>query len=125
MPTKTDTGWLVAAESFVGELSNGKEFKARQDATVVRSDSPAAKTWPALFKPAPAPSRSPETAGWLVATEAFVGALPDGSDFVGRPNITRVRADSLPAKLWPKLFKPIDSSYNIEAATAAPGERRV
>jgi hypothetical protein len=125
MPTKTDTGWVVASESFVGELPNGKEFIGRQDGTVVRSDSPAARHWPTLFKSAPAPSRSPETTGWLVANQAFVGQLPDGTDFIGRPNVTRIRADSVPAKLWPKMFKPMDSSYvEVEAATAGPGERR-
>jgi hypothetical protein len=62
---------------------------------------------------------------WVVAKESFIGQLPDGNDFVGRANITRIRANSLPAKLWPKLFKPMDSSYfEVEAATAAPGERR-
>ena len=59
---------------------------------------------------------------WLVAKEPFIGQLRDGSDFVGRPNITRVRADSEPAKRWPHLFKPMESSYfDVEAATAEPG----
>ena len=63
---------------------------------------------------------------WLVANQSFVGQLTDGSDFVGRENITRVRADSEPAKRWPNLFKSMDSSYyvDVEQATAAPGERR-
>jgi hypothetical protein len=124
MPTKTED-WLVATESFVGELADGTEFIARADKTVIRADTPAAKRWPGLFRPSDPPARSPETAGWLVANQAFVGQLPDGSDFVGRANVTRVRADSIPAKRWPKLFKPIDSSYvEVEAAIAGPGERR-
>jgi hypothetical protein len=62
---------------------------------------------------------------WLIVKEAFVGVLPDGNDFIGRPNITRVRANSVPAKLWPHLFKPLDTSYfEVEQATAGPGEKR-
>ena len=61
----------------------------------------------------------------LVANESFVGVLPDGSDFVGKENVTRIRGNHPAARLWPKLFKPLDASYpTIEAATAAPGERR-
>ena len=62
---------------------------------------------------------------WLVANESFVGRLPDGNDFVGRRNITRVRSTDQAVKLWPKLFKPITATYpEVEAATAAPGEKR-
>jgi hypothetical protein len=66
-----------------------------------------------------------EPAPMLVAAESFVGVLPDGSDFIGKANITRIRSNHPAAKAWPKLFKPIDVSYPYaEAATAAPGELR-
>jgi hypothetical protein len=122
MPTKTED-WLVATESFVGELADGTEFIARADKTLIRSDSPAAKRWPELFRSSDPPART-ETSGWLVANQAFVGQLPDGTDFIGKANVTRVRTDSVAAKLWPNLFKPIDASYEVEAAVARPGERR-
>ena len=61
----------------------------------------------------------------LVAKESFIGQLPSGADFVAKANITRVRATDPAAKLWPKLFKPLDVSYPyLEQATAAPGETR-
>jgi len=61
----------------------------------------------------------------LVANESFIGQLPDGSDFRGVKNVTRIQESHPAAKLWPKLFKPLDVSYPIiEAATAAPGEQR-
>ena len=66
-----------------------------------------------------------ETLDILVAKESFVGQLPDGSDFRGVANVTRVRADHPAVKSWPGLFKPLDASYpEIEAATAEPGKKR-
>ena len=62
---------------------------------------------------------------WLMANQDFIGTLPDGNDFVGHKNVTRVRSFDQPARLWPKLFTPIQTTYaGIEAATAAPGEKR-
>jgi hypothetical protein len=61
----------------------------------------------------------------LVADESFVGQLPDGSDFVGKRNVTRIRSNHIAYRLWPHLFKPLDVTFpEVEAATAAPGEKR-
>jgi len=61
----------------------------------------------------------------LVAKESFIGQLPSGADFIAKANVTRVRSTDPAAKLWPKLFKPLDVSYPyLEQATAAPGEMR-
>jgi hypothetical protein len=65
---------------------------------------------------------------WLIAKEAFIIDLPDHQSFIGRANITRIRADAPmfrgEGKRYLGLFKPLTASYDIESATAGPGERR-
>ena len=42
---------LVAAETFVGTLKSGADFRGVKDVTRVRAGDPAHKQWPDLFKP--------------------------------------------------------------------------
>lgn len=60
----------------------------------------------------------------LVARESFSGVLPDGTAFDAIAGETRVRAGHASAKAWPDYFEPIDVHYDVEQATAAPGEKR-
>jgi hypothetical protein len=59
----------------------------------------------------------------LVATETFSCDI-DGAPFVVKRDVTRVRADNELYERYPQCFKPVDESYEVEQATAAPGERR-
>lgn len=71
------------------------------------------------------PTAKADPAEILVADESFVGAMPDGSDFVAKRNVTRVRADHPAVRLWPQLFKSLDVTFpDVEQATAGPGEKR-
>ncbi|MEO6059592.1 MAG: hypothetical protein ABIQ05_06470, partial [Candidatus Limnocylindria bacterium] len=57
----------------------------------------------------------------LVAKESFVTS--EGLSYI--KNVTRVRASDPAAKKFKDLFQPLDVSYpTLEAATAAPGEKR-
>jgi hypothetical protein len=60
----------------------------------------------------------------LVASESFSGEMADGTAFAAQNGVTRVRASHPAVKRWPDYFKPIDVHYDVEQATAAPGERR-
>jgi hypothetical protein len=55
-----------------------------------------------------------------VATESFVTA--DGIHY--RKDTTRVSAALVKANKWEHLFKPLEVHHDVEAATAAPGEKR-
>lgn len=61
----------------------------------------------------------------LVATETFTCEV-DGETYMVHKDRTRVRADHPLAKANEDRFKPVDLSthYDIEQATAAPGEKR-
>lgn len=61
----------------------------------------------------------------LQASESFVCEL-DGERIFVNEGVTRVAANSAVAKAYPNRFRPIELSFpEDEAATAAPGERRV
>ena len=59
----------------------------------------------------------------LVAKESGVVVL-DGQEVVVHKNITRARAGHAIVKAAPDLWEPIKVHYDVEQATAAPGERR-
>ena len=59
----------------------------------------------------------------LVAKESFVCHW-DGSDRQISAGVTRVRAGHPILKGIEHLFEPITAHYEVEQATAAPGERR-
>jgi hypothetical protein len=59
----------------------------------------------------------------LIAVDS--GAVTvEGREYIVHKGITRVRAAHPLAKAMPDLFKPIDVHYDVEQATAAPGEKR-
>ena len=56
-----------------------------------------------------------------VAAESFVDQ--DGNAY--HKDITRISGKVVAKKKWEHLFKPLESSHpEVEAATAAPGEKR-
>jgi len=59
----------------------------------------------------------------LIAVESAVFRY-EGADVVITKDQTRVRAGHPILKGREHLFRPIDAHYEIEQATAAPGERR-
>ena len=59
----------------------------------------------------------------FVATETFTVNL-DGVDVLIEKDKTRVREGHEILRQAPQNFKPVDAHYEIEAATAVPGERR-
>ncbi len=59
----------------------------------------------------------------LIATETFACTF-GGADHVFQAGVTRVRAGHPILKGIEHLFKPVDAHYEIEQATAAPGEKR-
>ena len=67
---------------------------------------------------------APKKADILVARESFSGVLPDGTAFDAIAGVTRVRAGHASAKAWPEYFEEITVDYDVEQATAAPGEKR-
>lgn len=69
-------------------------------------------------------ARKPSPDDVLVASESFSGALADGTSFSAQRDNTRIRASHPAAKRWPDYFKPIDVHYDVEQATASPGEKR-
>ena len=58
-----------------------------------------------------------------VATETFFVNV-DGADIMIEKDKTRVREGHEILRAAPQNFKPVDAHYEVEAATAAPGERR-
>ena len=60
-----------------------------------------------------------------VAKESFHCQI-DGVDYAVRGGITRVRAGHALLKANPDYFEPVSSAvdYDVEQATAAPGEKR-
>jgi hypothetical protein len=69
----------------------------------------------------------------LVASSSWDGGLPDGSPFKGVYGKTIVWSDHPAAIRWPDLFIPVVPTHEtprratapvVEAATAAPGEKR-
>lgn len=59
----------------------------------------------------------------LVATESGWITVNGQSEPVRR-NVTRARRGSAIVKASPDMWRPIDVQYEVEQATAAPGERR-
>ena len=59
----------------------------------------------------------------LIAVDSAIVNL-DGVMYELHRGITRVRASHELAKAHPDLFKLIDVHYDVEQATAAPGEKR-
>jgi hypothetical protein len=64
-----------------------------------------------------------KTSDILVAKDSGVLNL-DGEEILIRRGVTRVRAGHKLAETYPDLFEPLKLHYDIEQATAAPGERR-
>lgn len=62
-------------------------------------------------------------AGVLVATESFVTEF-EGASHAFYAGVTRVREGHPILQNIRHLFKQIDVHYEVEAATAAPGETR-
>lgn len=60
----------------------------------------------------------------LIATDDGIWTAPDGRQYPFYKDKTRVRASHPLAKAMPGAFKVITAHYDVEAATAAPGERR-
>lgn len=61
--------------------------------------------------------------GIYVARETFTCDI-DGEIFTVRRGVTRVRGGHQLVKLNPQFFEPVDAHYDVEQATAAPGEKR-
>ncbi len=61
--------------------------------------------------------------GIFVARETCTTDI-DGEVYTVRRGVTRVRGSHPLVKLNPHLFEPVDAHYDIEQATAAPGEKR-
>lgn len=59
----------------------------------------------------------------FVPTDSFTAKV-DGVDVLFRKGETRVREGHQILDDYPDLFEPIRAHYDVEAATAAPGERR-
>jgi hypothetical protein len=59
----------------------------------------------------------------LIATETFAWTF-GGAEHVFQAGVTRVRSGHPILEGIEHLFKPVDAHYDIEQATAAPGERR-
>lgn len=59
-----------------------------------------------------------------VAIDSFTTDLPDGTPVFVYKDTTRVREGHALLKGREHLFKPIDVEYDVEQATAAPGEKR-
>ncbi len=60
----------------------------------------------------------------LVATDSFIAAY-DGIEYTYKQDETRMRSDDPRIQNIRHLFKPLDASFlDVEAASAAPGERR-
>lgn len=60
----------------------------------------------------------------LIATTSGVWVDADGVEYPYFRGITRVRAVHPLARAVPDAFKPVDVHYDVEQATAAPGEKR-
>lgn len=78
------------------------------------------------------PTAAPAARVLLVAVESFDGGL-DGAQFKGVRGQTRIWSDHPAAVKWPGMFAPITPTHEsprratapvVEAATAAPGEKR-
>lgn len=59
----------------------------------------------------------------LVAIDSFSRRF-EGADHSFQKDVTRVRAGHPILKGIEHLFKPIEAHYEVEAASAAPGEKR-
>jgi len=59
----------------------------------------------------------------LIATQTFSTTI-DGEEFTVHAGRTRVRAGHPLIAANPGYFRAIDAHYDIEQATAAPGEKR-
>ena len=70
---------------------------------------------------------APRIAGGDIFVAKETGAVEfDGAPVMVHKGITRVRQGHLLLKRHPEMFEPIDLSvhYEVEQATAAPGEKR-
>lgn len=67
--------------------------------------------------------KHPEPGEILVAIESFSKSYA-GSDHHFTAGQTRVRSGHPILRGVEHLFKPVEAHYEVEAATAAPGERR-
>lgn len=59
----------------------------------------------------------------MVCVENFVADI-DGTLFYGEQEKTRVDESHPVVKRMPRHFKPLEETYPVESATAAPGEKR-
>lgn len=59
----------------------------------------------------------------LIARDSGVVEIK-GESFTVTRAVTRIRADHPLAKAAPHLFTELDVHYDVEQATAAPGEKR-
>lgn len=66
---------------------------------------------------------TPDEGRILVAKESFSKRF-QGADHTFNAGVTRVREGHPILKGIEHLFKPIDAHYDVETATAAPGESR-
>ena len=68
---------------------------------------------------------SPKSDEILVAKESFASEV-DGELYTVNAGVTRVHGDHPLAKANPDFFEPVDQSvsYDVEQATASPGEKR-
>jgi hypothetical protein len=60
----------------------------------------------------------------LVAKESFTCALPDGTPVTVVKGQTRIREGESLLKDYEENFEPLTTQYDVEQATAAPGEKR-
>lgn len=79
------------------------------------------REWAAAYRGA----RSAAEPDVYVAIESGAASV-DGQEMIFVKGVTRVRAGHPLLRACPSLFKPADAhpSYDVEQATAAPGERR-
>lgn len=59
----------------------------------------------------------------LVAADSGVITV-DGTEYQFTKDVTRIRSSHPAVKAAPHLFKKLEVHYDVEQATAAPGEKR-
>jgi hypothetical protein len=64
----------------------------------------------------------PKEEKFMIVTESFAVDLDDGTPFVANAGKV-MSADDPVVKKYPKFFRPL-TNMPVEAATAAPGEKR-